>query len=195
MSGVGQLYSSMISRRRSVRARSLASVQVARPVRSAWSASRICSSSRRSAGLSGLSTWLPSFEQPVNPVASTTASSKTKTRRVILGVTSDEGQPTSLTIIQTMQILPLAEAKARLSELVAQIQQQHDEITITRNGRAAAVMVPIEEWEGLHETLEILSDSETVAALRRARDEIERGEVHTTEEVLAAFHERRKRNA
>lgn len=79
-----------------------------------------------------------------------------------------------------METLPLAEAKARLSDLISQVQLQHDHVTVTRNGYAAAVVVSMEEWESLHETLEILSDSETVAAIGRARAEVERGDVHTT---------------
>jgi prevent-host-death family protein len=85
-----------------------------------------------------------------------------------------------------METLPLAEVKTRLSELVTKVQQQHDQVTVTRNGRPAAVVVSVEEWESLHETLEILSDTETVDAIRVARAEVARGDVYTTEEVLAA---------
>ncbi len=85
-----------------------------------------------------------------------------------------------------MQTLPLAEVKTRFSELVTEVQQQHDQVTVTRNGRPAAIVVSVEEWESLHETLEILSDTETVEAIRAARAEVSRGDVYTTEEVLAA---------
>ncbi|WP_322762217.1 type II toxin-antitoxin system Phd/YefM family antitoxin [Frankia sp. Cr2] len=94
-----------------------------------------------------------------------------------------------------METLPLAEVKARLSELVTRVQQQHDQVTVTRNGRPAAVVVSVEEWESLHETLAILADTETVAAIRDAREEVARGEVYTTEEVLAAFRRRGQQTA
>lgn len=84
-----------------------------------------------------------------------------------------------------METLPLADVKARLSELVTQIEKQHDQVTVTRNGKAAAVVISIDEWESLRETIEILSDSETVAAIREAREDVERGDVYTTDEVLA----------
>lgn len=103
--------------------------------------------------------------------------------------------PGLLTIILTMDTLPLAEVKARLSELVTRVQQQHDQVTVTRNGRPAAVVVSVEEWESLHETLEILSDTEMVSSLLAAGEEIARGEVHTTDEVLAAFRERGQQGA
>jgi prevent-host-death family protein len=86
-----------------------------------------------------------------------------------------------------METLPLADVKTRLSELVTRVERQHDQVTVTRNGRPAAVVVSVEEWESLHETLAILADTDTVAAIRRAREEVARGDVFTTEEVLAAF--------
>jgi prevent-host-death family protein len=92
-----------------------------------------------------------------------------------------------------METLPLAEVKARLSELVARVQQQHDQVTITRNGRPAAMVISLDEWESLQETLEILADGETVAALRQAEEEIARGDVYTTDEVLTALRARRRR--
>jgi prevent-host-death family protein len=36
-----------------------------------------------------------------------------------------------------MKILPLAEAQAKLSQLVAEVSQTDEEISITRNGRAS----------------------------------------------------------
>lgn len=73
-----------------------------------------------------------------------------------------------------MKILPLAEAKARLSQLVAEVSGTDEEIGLTRNGRAAAVLVSHDEFESWKETAAILSDREFrediragVTALRR----------------------------
>lgn len=100
-----------------------------------------------------------------------------------------------LTIIQTMETLPLADVKARLSELIARVQQQHDQVTVTRNGRPAAVVVSIDEWESLQETLEILSDPAAVAAIVEARDAVSRGEVFTTKDILTDLAARRAQSA
>ena len=94
-----------------------------------------------------------------------------------------------------MEVLPLADVKARLSELVARIQKQHDQVTVTRNGRPAAVVISIDEWESLQETLEILSDPAAVSAIVAAGDEVSRGEVFTTEEILADLAARRAHSA
>ncbi len=94
-----------------------------------------------------------------------------------------------------METLPLADVKARLSELVSQVEKQHDQITVTRNGRPAAVVVSIEEWESLQETLEVLSDPGAVEAIAEAREQVARGDVYTTEEILADLARRQARSA
>lgn len=59
-----------------------------------------------------------------------------------------------------MKILPIAEAKAKLSRLVAEVSRTDEEISITRNGRAAAVLVSHDEFESWKETTAVLSDPE-----------------------------------
>ena len=94
-----------------------------------------------------------------------------------------------------MEILPLADVKARLSELIARVQKQHDQVTVTRNGRPAAVVISIDEWESLQETLEVLSDPTAVAAIVAGREEASRDEVFTTADILADLAARRAHSA
>jgi antitoxin YefM len=56
-----------------------------------------------------------------------------------------------------MQTLPLSKVKDRLSELVDAAEHTQETVTITRNGTPAAVLVGVDEWESLHETLFWLS--------------------------------------
>ncbi len=74
-----------------------------------------------------------------------------------------------------MRILPLSEAKATLSELVADVAARSEEITITRNGRAAAVLVSHEEFESWKETTEILADDDLMREIRRGKRALQRG--------------------
>ena len=47
-----------------------------------------------------------------------------------------------MTIIVVMpDILPLAEIKAHLSEIVDRVEREHDRVVLTRNGRPAAVIM------------------------------------------------------
>lgn len=65
----------------------------------------------------------------------------------------------------TATSVPLGEAKARLSELARRVREHHDRITLTRNGEPEAVLLSVDDLEGLQLTLEILGDSNAVAHL------------------------------
>ncbi len=62
---------------------------------------------------------------------------------------------------------------------------------MTRNGAPAAALVPIDEYEALEETAEILSDPDALAALEAGLGEIERGETVTLAELRSELSERR----
>ncbi len=72
--------------------------------------------------------------------------------------------------------VPLSEAKARLSELARRVRQQHERITLSRNGEPEAVLLSVDDLEGLEATLEILGDSETGARISESLAALERGE-------------------
>lgn len=57
-----------------------------------------------------------------------------------------------------MKILPLSEAKTKLSGLVDEVERRDEEIVITKNGRAAAVLVSPDEYESWKETQAVRSD-------------------------------------
>jgi prevent-host-death family protein len=72
--------------------------------------------------------------------------------------------------------VPLSEAKARLSELARRVRQQHERITLTRNGEPEAVLLSVDDLEGLEATLEILGDSEASARISESLAALGRGE-------------------
>lgn len=76
-----------------------------------------------------------------------------------------------------MTTVPLSEAKTHLSELVDRVNREHGRVTVTRNGREAAVLISIEELAGIEETLDILSDPDLMASLRTSRQQADRGEL------------------
>ncbi len=93
-----------------------------------------------------------------------------------------------------METLPLAEVKSRLSALVDQVEDTHQRVLITRNGRPAAVLISPDDLESLEETLEILSDPALMRRLRKAQAEVERGELldeQQVRELVAARGQRR----
>lgn len=73
-----------------------------------------------------------------------------------------------------MKTVPLSEAKDKLSGLVEDVDSTHEIVTITRHGRAAAVLMSADDLESLHETLYWLSRSgirEDIAEARSARED------------------------
>ena len=57
--------------------------------------------------------------------------------------------------------------------------------TVTRNGRAVAVVVSTADLEAIEETVAVLSDPAAVQAIEQGRTAIARGDVATKEEIEA----------
>ena len=90
-----------------------------------------------------------------------------------------------------MTIVPLSEAKARLSEIADEVRRTHERVHITRNGREYVVLLAAEDLESIEATLELLSDPAAQERIRRSQDEVERGEVLDEDEVRAMLARRR----
>lgn len=100
-----------------------------------------------------------------------------------------------MVILMTMSATrSLADVKAHLSELVAQVGAQHDRVTVTVHCRPTAVLVAVEDLESLEETIEILSDSSMLRALADADAELESGAAESEDDLRAAMDARRDRH-
>lgn len=85
------------------------------------------------------------------------------------------------------EVLPLAEVKAKFLEMVDRVEQQHERITVTRNGRPAAVLMSAEELNTLEDTLELLSDPSSMAEIQEARLEVRAGRTVSADELRAKY--------
>lgn len=85
-----------------------------------------------------------------------------------------------------MKIMSLSEAKMKLSELVENIYSTDGEIMITKNGRPAAVMISPTEFESFKETIEIKSDAELMAEIKKGLSALKEkeGKLYTLEELF-----------
>jgi prevent-host-death family protein len=92
-----------------------------------------------------------------------------------------------MAMISAAEHMPLADVKNRLSEVVDRLEREHGRVIITKHGRPAAVVMSVEDLEGLEETLDILSDSKLMRRVRGAQAEIEseKTEELSKEEALA----------
>lgn len=81
------------------------------------------------------------------------------------------------------KVVPVREFRTKLSELLSDVADRRDHVLVTRNGKPAAALVPIDEYEALEETAEILSDSATLTAIEAGLAELARGDTVTLEDL------------
>lgn len=75
--------------------------------------------------------------------------------------------------------VPVRELRSELASVIDRVADLREHVIVTRRGRPAAVLIPVDEYEALEESAEILSDAETLAAIDEGLGEIERGETVT----------------
>ena len=83
--------------------------------------------------------------------------------------------------------LPLARVKAHLSEIVDGVVSEHDRVILTRNGRAAAVILSPDDLEALEETLDLLATPGALDEIQAARRELDGGAYLTAADLRARF--------
>jgi antitoxin YefM len=71
--------------------------------------------------------------------------------------------------------VPLAEAKKNLSSMVRDVEEKYDRFTITKNGVSKAVILSSEEFQGLLESLDVLSNKAEREAIARAKEQVRSG--------------------
>ncbi len=76
-----------------------------------------------------------------------------------------------------METLPLSAARSTLSSIVERVEGTHERVTITRNGRPAAVLISPDDLEALEETLDVLSDPAAMKQLHESDAAVAAGDV------------------
>ncbi|HET9721217.1 MAG TPA: type II toxin-antitoxin system Phd/YefM family antitoxin [Solirubrobacteraceae bacterium] len=87
--------------------------------------------------------------------------------------------------------MPVREFRTRLSELLGDVADRRDHVLVTRNGKPAAALVSVDEYEALEETAEILSDSETLSAIEAGLADLAREDSVTLDEFREELARRR----
>lgn len=87
--------------------------------------------------------------------------------------------------------IPVREFRSNLAEVLSDVADRRDHVVLTRNGHPAAALVPIDEYEALEETAEILSDAITLDALQAGLGELTRNETVGFDELRRELAERR----
>ena len=84
-------------------------------------------------------------------------------------------------------MLPISKVKDRLNDLVDAASINHEQVTITKNGTPAAVLIGMDEWESLQETLFWLSQPGIRESISEARDDAAAGRISTQDQIRAEF--------
>ena len=83
-----------------------------------------------------------------------------------------------------MKSINASDAKKRLLELLRDADESFERYCITRNGEPKAILMSVDDYEGWLETLEIMSDKDAVAEIKKARSELKAGKGVPFEKVL-----------
>lgn len=90
--------------------------------------------------------------------------------------------------------VPVREFRRNLSRLLSDVADRRDHVLVSRHGRPAAALVPVDEYQALEDTAEILSDPDAMAALEAGLAELEGGESMSLADLRRELDERRPRH-
>lgn len=100
-------------------------------------------------------------------------------------------------LVTTIQVMTehhsLAHAKAHLSEIIDEVEATQEHVVVTRRGRPAALILGVDEYESIMETLDVLATPGALERIRQAEADIAAGNYYTAEQLRAEFLERKKR--
>lgn len=101
----------------------------------------------------------------------------------------------SVARIVAMPTLPLATVRNQLSALIDDVARTHATLTITRNGKPAAVVMSADDHDSIMETLALLNDAVDRERLDEAERSIAAGDATSRDEMDRIVKQRVQRAA
>ena len=89
-----------------------------------------------------------------------------------------------VTMNEISKYVPITKAKNDLLELIRQVENIDESVAVTKNGVPTAVIMSMEKYTGLLETLDILSDEGTAKSLRTSIRQARNGKWLRADEVF-----------
>lgn len=80
--------------------------------------------------------------------------------------------------------IPVTKAKSSFLDIIRKIEGSEDAIAITKNGVPEAVLLSMKKFEGLLETLDVLSDEKAMKSIRKSIKEAQQGKWIDFDEVF-----------
>ena len=84
---------------------------------------------------------------------------------------------------EVQEVIPITQVKRDFLDIMRKVEELDETVAITKKGVPVGVLINIERYEGLLETIDILSDENTMKALKRAQKEAEEVKFFSHEEV------------
>jgi prevent-host-death family protein len=75
------------------------------------------------------------------------------------------------------KIMPVTKVKRNLLDILKHMEKEEETIALTRNGEPIGVMMSLSRYEGLLETIEILSDRKIRTVLNASKKDFKAGRV------------------
>ena len=88
-------------------------------------------------------------------------------------------------MLKITDAISITEARANLKKVIDSVIDDHAPVAITRRGAGAAVMVSMDDWNGMVETLHLLSSPKGAAGLLRAVNSDGKGRVEMDGDAFA----------
>src|SRR5437762_13808494 len=83
------------------------------------------------------------------------------------------------------KVIPAFKARQNFGQLLEEARYRGYRFVVERAGKPMAVVLGIEEWENIVDTLAELNDPEYLQSIKEARREIELGQTLTVDELKA----------
>ncbi len=74
--------------------------------------------------------------------------------------------------MQIDSYIPVTKAKTKLLDMIRLINDREDTVAITKNGIPKAVLMSMDQYESMRETMAILGDKQMMEQIQRSRNEI-----------------------
>ena len=73
--------------------------------------------------------------------------------------------------------------RPKLPQIIDEIDSKMDRFIITKRGKPVALMMAIDDYESILETIDILSDKRLMKRIRKAEEDISKGNVKMLSEI------------
>jgi prevent-host-death family protein len=83
------------------------------------------------------------------------------------------------------KIMPITTIKKNFLDVIKDMADEDSTVTVTKNGVAVGIMMTPARYEGLLETIEILSDPKILKVLNSSRKDFKSGRVFNHEDIWA----------